>query len=350
MGLLFLYWGMMLAGYFIGSKCRSKRKKLAWVATLLFIAIIALVFIMGVRMGSNQEVVANLDTIGLDAFFMTVAIMGGSVLAVMGTRKLLKIDRYGQLLQKNEGRETLESPENFAISDSEKADRQESLDIPLDSEDPSPAKDNSGKTMTIAILAFVVLGIFCGYFFIPKLFSDYGFFETLSGNTLVIGLCFLLLFVGIDLGLTGTIVSSLKKTGFRVLAFPVAVVLGTLTAAFLCGLVLAISQTEALAIGAGFGWYTLAPIVITEQGYVVAGAISFMHNIMRELGGIVLIPIVAQKIGYLESASLPGVAAMDVCIPLIERACGEKIVIYSFLIGLLQSAIVPLLVPLIIGL
>jgi uncharacterized membrane protein YbjE (DUF340 family) len=50
-------------------------------------AIIALVFVMGARMGSNQEVVTNLGTIGLEALFMTVAIMAGSVLAVTWNEK-----------------------------------------------------------------------------------------------------------------------------------------------------------------------------------------------------------------------------------------------------------------------
>ncbi len=327
-----MYWGVILLGYFIGWKSRSNRDKLSWVGTLLFIAIIVLVFLMGSRMGSNREVVSHLGSIGLDAFFITVMTMAGSLLAVMGTRKLLGMNRYGEM--KSELRQT-------------PGDAVRSAD---DNIKESLPKDNSGKTMTIAILSFVTLGTFCGYLFVPKLFSDYETFETLTGNAMVLGLCFLLLFVGIDMGLSGTIVSSLKKSGFRVLIFPVAVVLGTLAAAFLCGLVLSVTQKEALAIGAGFGWYTLAPIVITEQGYVIAGAISFLHNVMRELFGIVLIPLVAQKIGYLEAAALPGVAAMDVCIPLIERACGEKIVIYSFLIGLLQSAVVPVLVPLIIGL
>lgn len=331
MALLFLYWGMMIVGYFIGSKCRSIKEKLSRVGTLLFVAIIFLVFTMGVRMGSNEEVVSNLGSIGVDAFFMTVVIMAGSVIAVIVTRKLLKIDRCGETLQTQTNPEVLSEP----------------LDL---GDTKSDSKDNSGRTMTIAILASVVLGLICGHFFVAKVFSDYGDFETLSGNALILGLCFLLFLVGVDFGLSGTIVNSLKTAGFRVLIFPIVIVAGTLIGAFLCGLVLPISLKEALAIGAGFGWYTMAPIIITEQGYAMAGAISFMHNVMRELGGFVLIPIVAQKIGYIEATSLPGVASMDMSIPLIERACGEKIVIYSFMTGLLQSALVPVLVPLIIGL
>lgn len=342
MKLLLLYWSMMILGYFIGSKSRDVKEKFSRVGIVTFAAIIFLVYVMGVRMGSNAEVVANLGPIGLDAFFMTVVIMAGSVLAVLITRKLLGIDRYGESQLPRGNAEICGEPE---------ASNGNGYKIKSHSvgNDQTAPKDNSGRIMTIAILIAVVIGIISGYLFVESLFADYGDFENLSGNAMVIGLCFLLLFVGIDFGLSGTITQNLKKAGFSVLVFPVAIVLGTFIAAFLCGLVLPISQKEALAIGAGFGWYTLAPIVITEQGYAIAGAIAFMHNVMRELGGIVLIPIVAQKIGYLEAIALPGVAAMDICVPIVERACGEKIVIYSFLVGLLQSALVPVLVPLIIG-
>ena len=47
---------------------------------------------------------------------------------------------------------------------------------------------------------------------------------------------------------------------------------------------------------------------------------------MRELGGIILIPIVAKII--IEAPSLPALPWMYAF--RIERACSEKIVIYSF--------------------
>jgi uncharacterized membrane protein YbjE (DUF340 family) len=71
---------------------------------------------------------------------------------------------------------------------------------------------------------------------------------------------------------------------------------------------------------------------------------------MREMLGIMLIPIVAKYIGFIESTALPGGGAMDVCLPIVERATAPNIVIYSFVIGLSLSVAVPILVPLIIGL
>lgn len=332
MALLLLYWFMILIGYFTGSRCRSIKEKMSWSGKLLFISIAALIFCMGVRMGASKEVINNLGTIGLEALFMTVCVMAGSILAVMGVRKLLKMDKFGQQI----GSHNLSG--NSADNSKE-----------IKTNDPTEAKKGSGGYMSVLILVIILAGMLSGHYLIPELFDDITQFEALSGNFMVIGLCFLLFLVGIELGLSGAVVSSLKTAGIRAFAFPAAVVIGSLAAAFLCSFVLPISVKEALAIGAGFGWYTLAPIVISEQGYVLAGAISFLHNVMREFGGIILFPLVAEKIGYIEAAGMPGVASMDVCIPLVERLCGERIVIYSFLIGMLQSALVPVLVPIIIG-
>lgn len=38
----------------------------------------------------------------------------------------------------------------------------------------------------------------------------------------------MLVFVGLDLGLDGTVIENFRKVGFRILAFPIAVIVGTL--------------------------------------------------------------------------------------------------------------------------
>ena len=89
--------------------------------------------------------------------------------------------------------------------------------------------------------------------------------------------------------------------------------------------------------------------MLTEAGFAVAGAVSFMHNVIRETLGIVLIPIAAKKIGYLECTSIPGVAAMDVCLSIVERSCRAETVVYSFCTGALMCVCVPVVVTLAIG-
>lgn len=197
--------------------------------------------------------------------------------------------------------------------------------------------------MTRAILISVIAGILAGYFFLPDWFID------LSGNVLIAGLCVLLFFVGMDIGREGTVVENFKKAGWRILIFPFVIIFGTLIGSLAGALILpSLGIRDALAIGSGFGWYTLAPVMLSKYSTYVS-ALSFMHNVMRELFGILLIPIVAKKIGYIETVALPGAAAMDVCLPIFEKATRGDIAVYSFLSGVVLSIAVPVLVGFIAG-
>ena len=62
-----------------------------------------------------------------------------------------------------------------------------------------------------------------------------------------------------------------------------------------------------------------------------------------------LLPLIAEKIGYIEATAIPGVSAMDVCMPIVERSCNQETLVYSFCTGALMCIVVPLLVPLVIG-
>jgi len=70
---------------------------------------------------------------------------------------------------------------------------------------------------------------------------------------------------------------------------------------------------------------------------------------MRELFSILLIPLVARRIGYIETTGMPGAAAMDVCLPIVEKSTRSDIAVYSFVSGVIMSTLVPIMVPLIIG-
>ena len=113
----------------------------------------------------------------------------------------------------------------------------------------------------------------------------------------------------------------------------------------MCTLFLPIPANESLAVGAGFGWYSLGAAIIMDAGFEVAGAISFMHNVMREICSVIFIPIVARRIGYVESVALPGSNGMDICLPIVEQATNGTVAIYSFITGFMVTMAVPLLVP-----
>ena len=329
MGDLILYLGVTFVGFILGSKVRSHKEKFSWTARVQMVALIVLVLTMGMRMGSNEEVIANLSTIGISAFLMTVVIMACSILAIWLARQAMGIDRFGRM--KNAGTGVLQSEGGAETAAAEE-------------------EAAGGNSTTVAIIASVAAGMAFGYLVIRRVFEgNMDQFDSLAGLTIKIGLCLLLVFIGLDLGLDGTVVDNFKKVGLRILVFPAVVVVGTLAGAAACSLFMEFSLKECLAIGAGFGWYTLAPGLITEGGYNVAGAISFLHNVMRETLGIIGIPLFARYIGYLEATAVPGVAAMDVCLPITERSTRPEVVVYSFVTGLTMCIAVPLIVPLMVS-
>ena len=325
--LLALYWSIMVAGYAIGSKLRDKKDRFAFTGELTNVVIYVLVFIMGLRMGANEEITSSLGTIGLQSVIITVFTVGGSMGFVTMTRKFMKLDKEGMPI----------SDEVQAASDKE------------------AHKEEGGLRFTLLILIFVTAGMLAGYFGIPKLYGDLDRFQDVSGDWLVIGICILLGLAGFGLGISGNIFERFKGAGLRIVFIPIAAVAGSLIMGVVYGLVTSLagdgglSVKEALAVSAGFGWYTFAPGILTESGFAVAGAVSFMHNVIRETLGLVGIPLIAKKIGYLEAMSVPGVAAMDVCLPLIERSCRPETVVYSFCTGALMCVSVPVVVMLCVG-
>lgn len=334
-----LYWGFMLLGYIFGSRLRQHREKMGFINTVMLICISLLVLLMGARMGANEEVIHNLGTIGAEALVITVSLMAGAVLSVTVTRKLLGMDKHGYLRSKG-------CPSEDAGACGQNA-------AACDTVSEAAAEENgdgSSSLMSWLILISVAVGLLAGYFVIRERISDMDAFDSVTSLMMTVGLCILLHVIGIDMGLSGTVVKQLKSIGPRILAFPVAVVLGTTLTAVLIGLVFGnLTVRESLAISYGFGWYTFAPITITNAGHVMAGAVSFMHNVFREMSGIVLIPVLAKYIGYIEVTALTGVAGMDICMPIVERATRQEIIVYSFAIGVVESFLVPFLTPLALG-
>ena len=327
---LCLYLGITLVGYVIGYISRAYRSRLHWVGTAQTVFLFTLVLMMGMKMGANEEVTAHLGSIGLTALVITVFTIAFSVLGIYLTRKLMKIDKFGHLKGSAPAEPSQPAHEN-ATSE-------------------SASSNTSVGGMTVLIVLAVVGGMAVGYLVIRRIFAgNMPAFDEYISLGIKLGLCSLLIFVGIDLGLDPAVVENFKKVGIRVLAFPAAAIVFTLLGAGISGMLMGLSIRESLAIGAGFGWYSLAPGIIMDAGYVTASAISFLHNVLRELLSILFIPVVAQKIGYVETTGMPGAAAMDVCLPLVEKSTSSEITVYSFVSGVILSALVPVLVPLLLG-
>ena len=343
MATLLFYYAAMIAGYYLASRLRDIKDKFDDLDKIFNGLIVFLVFIMGIRMGSDEKVIANLGMIGVYSFIMTIVIVFFSVLFVYIARKNMKYDKEANLISnKKLGNDKLEFADSFKPALDSVA-----IDGGKFEENANPSKNN--LLITILVIVPLTLGLLIGYKLILPSNIDGEFMSDLTGKLLILGVTILLFAIGFSLGLGGNVLSSIKKIGIKFMVFPLVAILGSIVGGALCGLVLPITIPEGMAIGSGFGWYTMAPTVITEAGHTYAGAISFMHNVIREMGGVVMIPFFASKVGYIESTAVPGVCAMDIGMPIIERCTKEEMVAYSFGMGVSMSIVVPLLVPLFIN-
>lgn len=321
MASLVLYWSVMVACYLLASRLRRYAERLSFINTLLSINVYVLVLIMGLRMGANREVTGSLGTIGLQALLITALTMSFSVLGAYIVRRALHLGRHALPL---------------GVGDNEM-------------EQGAVARaDTSGSKTSLIIFAMVVIGMLCGYFLIPRV-TDADAFQAVSDDWLVIGLCLLLGFAGFSMGLEGKLKAMLRGAGLGIALVPLSMVAGTLLAGVVYSFLTPMTLQEGVAISAGFGWYTLAPSVISSAGHAVAGAVAFLHNVLRETLGIILLPLVASKIGYIEAVTLPGTAAMDVCLPIVEKSCNAETLPYSFTTGMAACVISAIFVPIIMG-
>lgn len=348
MKLLLIYWAFLVAGYITGGQLRVRGKRLKALGSFMMVTVYGLCFFMGMRMGVNEQVTSNLGRIGLEALIITFLCICGSMIAMFLLRKILGMDRYGNLIGKR-------AEASAAVSaDSAKAGAAAGIS-PEDAGGPAMPEGEENKLdlkSTIILLSVVVIGMVIGAFLlVPRGAGFLEWFDGSSNMAMIILLCILMALVGMDMAMSGDVIRNIKNAGYRVLLFPVASMIGTMVLGICACLILGFTLRESAAIPIGFGWYSYAPIVIASAGeqYIVASAVSFMHNVIREVTGIILIPVAAKKFGYLEAASIPGIAAMDVCIPIVSRSCRSDTVIYSFAIGVIMCVVTSVWVPLIMG-
>ena len=306
---LTIYLAFVAFGALLGTRLRSR--SIPWLGRLQTTTLLLLLLTLGAELGANEEIVASLRTIGLNAFGITVTSMVGSMLAVHALRKyVLKLDALGLRPQE----------------DSQTAPQEGGGAAHVD------------HSLTRLIVFAVVLGMLCGDFVLPPSVTAH------CGTVINFGLYLLLFLVGLDMGRQGTLIQDIRAAGFQMLLVPLAVMAGTFLATALAGYFLPLGPKDCVAAAAGFGWYSLAPTLLAPYSLTVS-ATAFLSNIMHELLSIVAVPVVARKLGYIEAVALPGATAMDTVLPVVVSATCDRMAIYSFASGVVLSLSVPVLIP-----
>ncbi len=89
-----LYLGLLALGYFLGSKLRRPTRP-SWPGKGIMVVVMALVFLMGLRIGMDEGIVTSIGQLGFMAIVMTIAALVGSVGMAYLLRISLKLNREG---------------------------------------------------------------------------------------------------------------------------------------------------------------------------------------------------------------------------------------------------------------
>lgn len=193
------------------------------------------------------------------------------------------------------------------------------------------------------IVAAVLAGIAIGWMS-PSVMSS----EILDKVVTYI-LAVMLFGVGISIGHNRRELIKIKKVGLRIVLVPLAIAGGSLLGASIGSLFFTMSLKEVLVVGAGFGWYSLSSVIITQLYSAELGAIAFLANVFRELMAFVLIPFLAVHVGKIVAIAPGGATTMDSTLPIIAKMTDTSTAMIAFVSGLILTTMVPFLIPLLLA-
>lgn len=191
---------------------------------------------------------------------------------------------------------------------------------------------------SLIIVGFFILGIAAGLSgMVPESIID--------GDLTFYALCALLFCVGIGIGSDRNIVTKFKSLDVRMALLPLGTALGTFAGSLVVSFILSgRSPLDCLAVGSGFGYYSLSSIFITEYKGAELGTIALLANIIREMVTLLLSPVLAKTFGPLAPISSGGVTSMDTTLPIIMASSGEQYSAVSIFHGFILDFSIPFLV------
>ncbi len=191
---------------------------------------------------------------------------------------------------------------------------------------------------SLIIVAFFALGCVCGVFHLIP-------FDITQTNISYYALCALMFSVGLSIGNDPQTLKNFRSLNPRLIFLPVMTILGTLSAAAAISLLFPHrSAADCMAVGAGFGYYSLSSIFITEYKGPELGTIALLSNIMREIITLLCAPLLVRWFGNLAPISAGGATTMDTTLPIITRFAGQPFVVVSVFHGFVVDFSVPFLV------
>ena len=187
--------------------------------------------------------------------------------------------------------------------------------------------------------SLIILFFFCSGVLLARL----GLIPTylIEHDFTVYALWLLMLLVGISICSDRRLGEILRTLRPRVLLLPMATTVGTFAGTALISLFLTYSVSECMAVGAGFAYYSLSSIFISQYKGPELGTIALISNIAREPITLLLTPLLARHLGPLIPISCGGASTIDTTLPVITRYCGKEWIFVSIVHAMILDFSVP---------
>ena len=328
----------MAAGMVLGRFLRIKglQKPIIAVTWLLLL-------FLGLETGSDREVIGALPSIGLASAALSIGGVAGSCILAWLLWKYMG-GKVGEAASEDGqgARETGAGGDPQAVSDGDMqavSGRELHTVSGLDMGTGRRISVWSGMGGSLVILGFFTLGIILGLAGLP------------AGQSIVHklsfwSLCILMAMVGMSVGGNPELATSIKSMNPRIALLPIATILGTYAGCIIVNLFLGHSIADVLAIGSGFGYYSLSSVLISSSRGPHLGSIALISNIIREVFTLLCAPVLARIAGPLAPISSGGATTADTTLPIISSCCGDKFVLISIFHGFAVDFTVPFLVTL----
>ena len=191
---------------------------------------------------------------------------------------------------------------------------------------------------SIIIVSFFVLGAVLGW---AGWLPDF----LLETDHTSYALYLLMFLVGASIGADNKLREIFQRLRFDVLLVPLATIVGTLVGSALISVALTdVSLTDCLAVGSGFGYYSLSSVFITQYKGAEMGTIALTANIIREILTLLAAPLMVRYFGRLAPICAGGATTMDTTLPIITRYSGKDLVFVAIIHGFVVDFTVPFFV------
>lgn len=191
---------------------------------------------------------------------------------------------------------------------------------------------------SLAVVAFFVAGCLAGY-------GGWLPFDAAESRLSTWALYALMFCVGFSLGGDRSLPARMRALDLRLALLPLTTAVGTLAGCWIVTCCMPeVSATDGMAVGAGFGYYSLSSVFIGDFRGVELGTVALLCNILRELFTLLAAPVVARRFGPLAAIAIGGATTADTTLPIITRAAGGEYAVASVFHGCLLDLSVPFLV------